>query len=851
MTLPADENLAEAYRQWDEFLTAWPVERLSTMTLPEYSTAGDQDCLTYWIESRLEGLGSIWGGSAFKFGIYGRKNQEAAEDGRGRTYGDDYAWYSKYGNSAETVFERVRRNVAEVARAAHAGDLERIDHIDFGPTVKWKLAFLYQNRDAPLIVPVYSMASLRAALGDDAKRLPQSALYRQLAERRGQRDVFVFGREVWEKAQARLHADRLSIDDAYDYLVERYGQFREPTQKKAGFESSSGRQLALDRTGKTVRLYLEPGDWKLPGVSLRREYAPHESRSNNLAAQAPAVATGRPAHLVEVGSMAALERLCDAYDGSAAPSTSAVSVEHKVMHHPVQPLNQILYGPPGTGKTYHTVTKALAILDPDYLRAHADDRSALKERFDELSEQGRVRFVTFHQSFSYEDFVEGIRAVPPEEDDESPETGIAYQVEKGIFAKLCEDAQRNKAYEARVGVRENPRVWKISIEEASSSGQTRQYCLEHGEARIGWDQVGDIRSADLKDPAYELSSSAQSSLTNFAFKIVPGDVLVCLGSRTEICAVGVVTGEYQHTEQVPVGVRPDYVHKLPVNWLATGFKFDITSLNQGVALTLKTVYPLTRISWPALQEALHREGVVLAEEEAAAPAATEPHVLIIDEINRGNISRIFGELITLIEPSKRAGGDEALTVQLPYSKKPFSVPDNVYIIGTMNTADRSLAGLDIALRRRFVFEEMAPDPTMLSEVRVEGVDIEQVLRAMNQRIEVLLNRDHCIGHSYFLTLRQDPSLPRLADIFRRQVLPLLQEYFFEDWERISWVLNDHRKSKPEYRFLIQPDYDLNDLFGTNPSVPTELRQWRIQDSAMHRVESYREIVTPTSAGVTA
>src|SRR5690606_7640563 len=153
----------------------------------------------------------------------------------------------------------------------------------------------------------------------------------------------------------------------------------------------------------------------------------------------------------------------------------------------------------------------------------------------------------------------------------------------------------------------------------------------------------------------------------------------------------------------------------------------------------------------------------------------------------------FGELITLIERSKRAGADEALSVVLPYSKERFSVPDNVYLIGTMNTADRSLAGLDIALRRRFVFREMPPKPELLDSVEVQGLNIGQLLRVMNQRIEVLFDREHCLGHAYFMPLKEDASLARLEGILRNEILPLLQEYFFDDWQRIQWVLNDHRK----------------------------------------------------------
>ncbi|EQB2598520.1 McrB family protein, partial [Aeromonas salmonicida] len=221
----------------------------------------------------------------------------------------------------------------------------------------------------------------------------------------------------------------------------------------------------------------------------------------------------------------------------------------------------------------------------------------------------------------------------------------------------------------------------------------------------------------------------------------------------------------------------------------------------------------------------------------------KPFVLIIDEINRGNVSRIFGELITLIEPSKRAGASEALTTTLPYSKRPFSVPDNLYLIGTMNTADRSLAGLDIALRRRFVFEEMPPRADLLDGVVIEDeghkVDVGRLLHTLNQRIEVLLDRDHCLGHAYFMPLKAaaKPTLAQLGYIFQHQILPLLQEYFFEDWQRIAWVLNDHRKSSAEAMFLKPPQLDIKTLLG-DIAVGGQRQRWSINEKAFRRIEAY-------------
>lgn len=329
-------------------------------------------------------------------------------------------------------------------------------------------------------------------------------------------------------------------------------------------------------------------------------------------------------------------------------------------------------------------------------------------------------------------------------------------------------------------------------------------------------------------------------------EIEEGDVLVCLGTRKSICAVGVVSGDYEYNPDVPEGVRKDYVHRLPVNWLLNDIDFDITTLNGGRGMTLKTVYPMSRIGWPELQQGLRQAGFSL-EVEAKQPATGQklPYVLIIDEINRGNISRIFGELITLIEPSKRTGAVEALEVVLPYSKRHFSVPENVYLIGTMNTADRSLAGLDIALRRRFVFREMPPRPDLLKDVLVQGLNIGRLLEKMNQRIEVLLDRDHALGHAYFMPLKDDSSLARLELIFRNQILPLLQEYFFEDWQRIGWVLNDQNASaNGTAPFIRRPQSELNlaDLFGSGVAEKLTDQRWELNHQAFSSLASYQNIV---------
>lgn len=499
------------------------------------------------------------------------------------------------------------------------------------------------------------------------------------------------------------------------------------------------------------------------------------------------------------------------------------------------PVNRILYGPPGTGKTHHTVDQAVALADPDFeVAAGKDPRECLKARFDELVGKKRIRFVTFHQSFSYEDFVEGIRAKPA---DGEPKFGI----ELGVFRQICADAAGSAKVAELVGVRDGARIWKLSIDGTGPS-PTRDYCLAHGEARIGWGHVGDLRDAHLtENPDFiALGSNDRNTLLTFACETEPGDVILCIGSDTTAQAIGVIQGEYVHQPVTPPGVQNDYANVLPVKWLATSLSLDILTLNDGRRFTQKTIYAIDRFGWPELLGLLEDNAIVLEGSTKREQLRNLPHVLIIDEINRGNISRIFGELITLIEPSKRKGMPEALEVVLPYSKDPFSVPANLHLIGTMNTADRSLAGLDLALRRRFEFVEMLPEPERLSKVVVAGIPIKALLETINRRIEALLGRDYMIGHAYFMGLNSNSPIQELADVFQRKVIPLLQEYFFEDWEKIRMVLNHHDKTVLSLQFIKKKDLD--GLFAPGVDLPRKTQLWHVDPDVFMNAAAYQAII---------
>ena len=215
---------------------------------------------------------------------------------------------------------------------------------------------------------------------------------------------------------------------------------------------------------------------------------------------------------------------------------------------------------------------------------------------------------------------------------------------------------------------------------------------------------------------------------------------------------------------------------------------------------------------------------------------TPKYAIFIDEINRGNISKIFGELITLIEPSKRLGADDEIMVELPYSKEKFGVPSNLYIIGTMNTADRSIALMDTALRRRFEFVEMMPEYSDLKEVA--DINIGKMLKTINERIEYLYDRDHTIGHAYFINVS---DLKTLANVFKNKILPLLQEYFYDDWEKIRLVLGDSQ--------FIKEKKPANALFKSGTDYINDKILYEIDKEAFYDKQNYLKIYNSTSSQV--
>ena len=494
-------------------------------------------------------------------------------------------------------------------------------------------------------------------------------------------------------------------------------------------------------------------------------------------------------------------------------------------------LNTILYGPPGTGKTYHTVIFAVAIIENKKLEAvKAEAYQDVLHRYNMYKAQGLIEFTTFHQSYGYEEFIEGIRPTVADEEDGVGSSNIQYSVQPGMFKKFCEKADRSlagRAEAAAFAISENATVWKVSLW-GTGDNEVRTECLENGHIRIGWDQYG----KDITDETDFSKDGGRVVLNAFINKMQIGDIVFSCYSASTIDAIGVVTGEYEwHNE------FNELKRLRKVNWIVKGIRENILALNGGTAMTLASVYRLSGIAISDVYKLIEK----YTPAQAVAPIKKSNYVFIIDEINRGNISKIFGELITLIEESKRVGKTEGMQTLLPYSMKPFGIPENVYIIGTMNTADRSIATIDTALRRRFAFKEMLPDPEVVAQISVENLSVKELLTRINRRITVLYDREHTIGHAYFMPLAKDNSLEKLAEIFKNKVIPLLQEYFYEDYEKIRLVLADNQKKDERDQFILAKKINQGELFGSADIGLDDGFTYEINETAFMNPEAYRQI----------
>ncbi|HED4840235.1 McrB family protein [Campylobacter jejuni] len=688
-----EKKIQEMHDGFLNFQKVWTLEKVKNMTLEEYTNIKkdnpNRDDFTFWIESKLDNLGSIWGGSAFKFGIYRRNDESQKESSSGRLYSQNYAWIAKYGNNENEAFNNIKEKIIQIIQASQDNNLKTIEKIDFGDAIKWKIAFHYQDVKNIKIVNIFSKNVLDLiSLNEFKEKLKIYQIHKKLLENKNLSLVKMIENiaiPLWNKYGM----------DSQNYIDKMKNLFSEYLNKKKLDKNTINKYIqVIENISKEFlkeNLYscdLFSFDQNINKLNKNEEFKLKNSNGHNMYSSA-------------LNYYRAF--LIDYYEQDIFITERVQSEESNMK---IIPLNQILYGSPGTGKTYHTIDKALEILGENL-----ENRDDKKAKFDEYVKNGQIVFTTFHQSYGYEEFVEGIK---PHIDSEENSKEIKYEIKDGIFKELCEKALENR-----------------------DSIKNFNFYIDKLKEKVKIDDNNPEKYFELPNTKYSIQYRNGKT-----FRIKFDDMS-------------------KNHKDYPVSI--DNIEKL----------YKTSNIDE----IYNSAYVRAILNYLKLQG--------LEDYKEKDEKVNLPYIIIIDEINRGNVSKIFGELITLIEASKRIGEKEELKVTLPYSGEKFGVPKNVYIIGTMNTADRSITSLDTALRRRFEFIEMMPDVSKLS-MDCEGINLQELLKAINTRIEYLLDREKTIGHAFFISVE---NLEDLKKVFKNKIIPLLQEYFYNDYALIDAVLN--------------------------------------------------------------
>lgn len=932
---------AEKHQLWIEFIEAWPVERICSMSLEEYTNQDRSDAFIYWLEQRLENLGSIWGGSAFKFGIYCRDNLGLREDRRGRIWGEKYAWLAKYGQTESEAFGNIRTRLLEAIEAVKGSNLVRIDDIDLSPVLKWKVAFLYQDRSNPILFPIFKKESLffhYQAIDPTARKnqTPFSVMYATLLERhKGLGDVFELSTSLWSEYESsrkyKARAWAVPLDMAGENEVREFCSKAkiEPedvdsflSNMLSAVELAEGDLLALMTAGDVRAVgtltSVEGGDFSwdqnplepfpsgllvVPQFEVREltaaereeiwshvprpfDNVPSATRYWKIAPGPNAVSwpVWKEKGIIAIGwsglgDMAGFTRaefdkraeeciiehgyktgvnqawtflkikpgdrvvanqgkslvlgigtVVSAYQFSpgwhfveadddychqikvvwddvtphavqqsgwqrtileltasdflnistapiATDDTSAEKPEeHKVSIAPLcKPQNIMLYGPPGTGKTYSTARRALELILPEKNLEDLSDEAVMRV-FREKQAQGQVEFITFHQAYGYEEFVEGLRPVL---DDADGNGEVKYELHDGVFKRIALRA----AVEGLLIKDETPgfdTLWSQLLKSVESEEDRVVSSISGTNYVMRITARGSVRIHPC-----ELNADGTIASVSESYLTASREYMRLMWDRRN--ELGLEPNEITVTKTTQLFARElgtsGGCHYTAL-WIAYR---EMLQMSRSVASRRQDLADSTT----RVQLALDRPSAGGASFSFSAD--TRQYVLIVDEINRGNISKILGELITLLEPDKRLGTPGELKLPLSYSPTHrFSVPPNLHVIGTMNTADRSIALMDVALRRRFTFKELMPDAGLIRQVLEKDVTnkpfinlVVDVFDTLNQRIRFVYDRDHQLGHAYFLGVR---SLDDLRLVFVDRVIPLLQEYFYGAWDKICMVL---------------------------------------------------------------
>lgn len=730
----------DKYKLLENFLQTWPIERLRSMKLEEYTNLNRQDSFCYWLEQRTNELGGITGGSSFKFGIYKRNNTDNEITISNALTDGEYAWFQKYGDSKEEAFHNVRNIIVQIAEFATNKEFDKIEEIDFGESTKWKIAFLYSEFQLintfskDMVCSILDFLNIEYSKDESRFSLSQKIL----SQKKEDEDFFEFGSKFWnvtlisqelKKILENLGERLIPYFEVMDRIVEDFNL--EPNNEKYYFNYRNkgliftiGQRYIWNVTKnkyKYISLTKDEEEFEtfgrenqLPDAYLNYSKNPENfsliyermSKCIKNELEGTLMASHRNKNKKDLQELVFNKELrakiFKTLNISNSQSANKTSDNLKNT-----PLNQILYGPPGTGKTYALNKKFFAqftIQETSQSREqYLADLVASLSWWQVITlalldmEQGRVQEIYAHELIKQKELLSNSKTIVPT-----------------IWGQL----QSHTVYECP----------NVNVE------RKQQPLYFYKDENSIWSIRKDLVE-ELYPEALELYN-AYKTYQPSPDKIIKNYEFVTFHQSFSY-------------EDFIEGIKPD----LEDNEGEVKYKIE--------------------------------PGVFKRLCERAKNDPSNSYALFIDEINRGNVSQIFGELITLIEEDKRIGKSEELYVTLPYSKEKFGVPSNLYIIGTMNTADRSVEAIDTALRRRFSFEEMPPRYDLEGlQYTINGIQAWEILKTINARIESLIDRDHAIGHAYFLNKNEEA----IMDSFYRNIIPLLQEYFFGDYGKIGLVL---------------------------------------------------------------
>ena len=765
----ADLPSSERFSLWEQFLQRWPVDKLMSLTLKEYNSLGSKESFCYWLESRTEILGSIWGGSSFKFGIFefDPKAEGATKDSVGVLRNGKFKWLQKYGNSADEAFEKVKSIIISIAKASSEGNYAAIDDADLGHATKWKIAFLYQPKENVKLPCVYREDWLRAYAASYDSKVTTSQLYARIWEKKSPgKDIFAFSDEIWQMVKYNFQNAWLIAAGEGAHL---WDDFVKSSMIKIGWSDVG------DLSPISAKKQLE--------IAVKKAYPNYSEGSADAKSPDKVVAMlWSFSHEIKVGDVVFVKSGMSQIIGRGTVKSDYKYGEYGEYQH----ARDVEWTHMGKWEVPFTCPqRALSKLSPDKCRqletlvSQDDDMNGTADSVQKNTETEKMNKQKREIPYALNTIFYG-----------PPGTGKTYTLlniiaKKYFYEKVGKltDAERNANVVADLGWWEvaalclldlgNSAKVPVIMEHPLMTEHLKSTSSQHPTNSV-WGQLQIHTKEDCPDVKYSLDRRSEPKVF---FKSPDSTWTV--------------------DRELLAEVRPDLLERLELYHAAP----EATDIERYQFITFHQSYSYENfvegicaetdedgnirydvnpgIFWKFCQQALNDPG--------------HDYALFIDEINRGNVSGIFGELISLIESDKRG----ELHVNLPYSKRDFSIPKNLYIFGSMNTADRSIDALDSALRRRFSFVEMVPKPELLAKPdfapKYLHTDLCSLLKSLNRRVEFLLDRDHKIGHSYFMNIRAsnaDEELANLKTTFKDKIIPLLEDYFYGNLAKVRMVLGD-------------------------------------------------------------